>query len=45
VLFRSATFNAGLLLERLVGLDQGHAELLEAMDTWLSSLATEKESR
>jgi AcrR family transcriptional regulator len=40
-----ATFNAGLLLERLVGLDQGHAELLEAMDTWLSSLATRKESR
>jgi AcrR family transcriptional regulator len=33
-----ATFNAGLLLERLVGLDRGHRELLEAMDTWLSSL-------
>jgi AcrR family transcriptional regulator len=40
-----ATFNAGLLLERLVRLDQGHAELLEAMDTWLSSLATGKESK
>jgi AcrR family transcriptional regulator len=33
-----ATFNAGLLLERLVGLDQGHDELLGAMDAWLSSL-------
>jgi AcrR family transcriptional regulator len=40
-----ATFNAGLLLERLVGLDQGHAELLGAMDTWLRSLATGKESK
>jgi AcrR family transcriptional regulator len=33
-----ATFNAGLLLERLVGLDQGHDRLLAAMDDWLSSL-------
>jgi AcrR family transcriptional regulator len=41
-----ATFNAGLLLERLVGLDRGHSELLEAMDAWLSSLAAGgKESR
>jgi AcrR family transcriptional regulator len=41
-----ATFNAGLLLERLVGVDQGHRELLEAMDAWLSSLATDgKESQ
>jgi AcrR family transcriptional regulator len=41
-----ATFNAGLLLERLVGLDQGHQELFASMDRWLSSLATErKESR
>jgi AcrR family transcriptional regulator len=41
-----ATFNAGLLLERLVGLDRGHDELLEAMDAWLSSLgAGGKESR
>jgi AcrR family transcriptional regulator len=41
-----ATFNAGLLLERLVGLDRGHGELLEAMDAWLSSLAARgKESR
>jgi AcrR family transcriptional regulator len=34
-----ATFNAGLLLERLVGLDQGHDALLEAMDLWVTSLA------
>jgi AcrR family transcriptional regulator len=41
-----ATFNAGLLLERLVGLDRGHRELLEAMDAWLTSLAAGgKESR
>jgi AcrR family transcriptional regulator len=37
-----ATFNAGLLLERLVGLDQGHQELIASMDRWLSSLATER---
>jgi AcrR family transcriptional regulator len=41
-----ATFNAGLLLERLVGLDEGHEELLAAMDSWLGSLEkTRKESR
>jgi AcrR family transcriptional regulator len=41
-----ATFNAGLLLERLVGLNRGHRELLEAMDAWLTSLAAGgKESR
>jgi AcrR family transcriptional regulator len=41
-----ATFNAGLLLERLVGLDNGHRELLDAMDAWLCSLtAGRKESR
>jgi len=34
-----ATFNAGLLLERLVGLDQGHHELVASMDAWLESLA------
>jgi AcrR family transcriptional regulator len=31
-------FNKGLLLERLLGFDRGHAELLGAIDTWLSSL-------
>src|ERR671930_1495379 len=41
-----ATVYAGLLLERLVGLDRGPSELLEAMDAWLCSLAAGgKESR
>jgi AcrR family transcriptional regulator len=41
-----ATFNAGLLLERLVGLERGHRELLDAMDAWLNSLGSGgKESR
>jgi AcrR family transcriptional regulator len=40
-----ATFNAGLLLERLVGLDRGHGELLSALDTWLTSLSGPKRSR
>lgn len=31
-------FNKGLLLERLLGFDRGHAELLAAIDGWLSSL-------
>jgi AcrR family transcriptional regulator len=33
------TFNEGLILERLSGIDTGHAELLEWIDAWL----TEKE--
>jgi len=37
-----ATFNSGLLLERLVGLDRGHRELLDAMDRWLTSLAPDR---
>ena len=31
-------FNKGLLNERLLGFDRGHAELLSAIDGWLSSL-------
>jgi AcrR family transcriptional regulator len=31
-------FNKGLLLERLLGFDRGHAELLAAIDGWLASL-------
>jgi AcrR family transcriptional regulator len=31
-------FNKGLLYERLLGFDRGHAELLGAIDSWLSSL-------
>ena len=33
------TFNEGLILERLSGIETGHADLLEWIDTWL----TEKE--
>jgi AcrR family transcriptional regulator len=33
-----ATFNAGLLLERLIGLDEGHDDLLAGMDRWLREL-------
>ena len=33
------TFNEGIILERLSGIDTGHAELLEWIDAWL----TEKE--
>jgi AcrR family transcriptional regulator len=31
-------FNKGLLYERLLGFDRGHAELLGAIDGWLDSL-------
>jgi AcrR family transcriptional regulator len=31
-------FNEGLLLERLLGFDRGHSELLAAVDGWLTSL-------
>jgi AcrR family transcriptional regulator len=31
-------FNKGLLNERLLGFDRGHAELLAAIDGWLTSL-------
>jgi AcrR family transcriptional regulator len=30
-----ATFNEGLILERLSGIESGHAELLEWIDAWL----------
>jgi len=30
-----ATFNEGLILERLAGIETGHAELLEWIDDWL----------
>jgi AcrR family transcriptional regulator len=32
-------FQKGLLQERLLGFDRGHAELLASIDAWLSSLA------
>ena len=31
------TFNIGIMVERLGGIDTGHAELLEWIDRWLSS--------
>jgi hypothetical protein len=31
------TFNIGVIVERLGGVDTGHAELLEWIDQWLSS--------
>lgn len=31
------TFNLGIIVERLGGIDSGHAELLEWIDHWLSS--------
>jgi AcrR family transcriptional regulator len=31
------TFNIGIIVERLGGIDTGHAELLEWIDRWLSS--------
>lgn len=36
-------FNRGLLFERLLGFDRGHAELLAAIDGWLASLEREKQ--
>jgi AcrR family transcriptional regulator len=36
------TFNNGLLLERLIGIDEGHGELLEWIDSWLERLASER---
>jgi AcrR family transcriptional regulator len=35
-------FNEGLLFERLLGFDRGHAELLTSIDRWLTSLEERK---
>jgi AcrR family transcriptional regulator len=35
-------FNKGLLQERLLGFDRGHAEMLAAIDGWLTSLSSAK---
>jgi AcrR family transcriptional regulator len=35
-------FNKGLIFERLVGFDRGHAELLEAIESWLRSMEEAK---
>ena len=39
------TFNLGLQLEQLIGVDEGHAELLAMIDRWLSSLQPDKPQR
>jgi hypothetical protein len=31
------TFNIGVIVERLGGIDSGHAQLLDWIDGWLSS--------
>jgi hypothetical protein len=31
------TFNEGIILERLSGVEEGHAELLEWIDGWLAA--------
>lgn len=36
-------FNKGLLYERLLGFDRGHAELLASIDAWLASLERGRE--
>jgi AcrR family transcriptional regulator len=33
-----ATFNQGIMLERLSGVDRGHAALLRSIDRWIESL-------
>lgn len=38
-------FNEGLLLERLLGFDRGHSELLAAIDGWLTSLEHAKKTK
>ncbi len=35
-------FNKGLMHERLLGFDRGHAELLASIDGWLASLEEER---
>src|SRR5690606_12562132 len=35
------TFNEGIILERLSGIDEGHRDLLAAIDRWLSARAGE----
>jgi AcrR family transcriptional regulator len=37
-----ATFNQGIILERLVGVDSGHGALLQAIDGWLEKLEAKK---
>jgi hypothetical protein len=36
------TFNEGMILERLSGIETGHAELLDWIDTWLAEKERER---
>jgi AcrR family transcriptional regulator len=38
------TFNHGLLLERLMGISDGHSELLQWIDSWLEQLEQAREA-
>ena len=40
-----ATFNEGIILDRLGGVTEGHAELLEMIDNWLVSLEERKKEK
>jgi AcrR family transcriptional regulator len=40
-----ATFNQGIMLERLSDIDQGHAALLRSIDRWLASLEKNQEEQ
>jgi AcrR family transcriptional regulator len=40
-----ATFNEGIMLNRLSGVSQGHAELLRSIDRWLASLEEKARGR
>jgi AcrR family transcriptional regulator len=39
------TFNEGIILDRLGGVTEGHAELLAMIDNWLTSLEEQKNKR
>jgi AcrR family transcriptional regulator len=39
------TFNEGIILERLGGITEGHAELLDMIDRWLMELEEKKAAR
>jgi hypothetical protein len=40
-----ATFNEGIILDRLGGVTEGHAELLAMIDNWLVSLEARKKEK
>jgi hypothetical protein len=39
------SFNEGLIWERLSGIDAGHAELLDWIDSWLEEQEARSQSR